>query len=117
MDPAQVDLYELKTLFSEDYVRTNKINCIKLLRQITGAGLREAKDFFELVIDPAIIQGIEPNPKFSASGAAYTSPRNDAPTLEQFKELEERLQRVEAFMDSHNIAEAQTRAKAIFKED
>lgn len=40
-------LRELRDLMSVDVVSTQKINCIKLLRQITGEGLKETKDFFE----------------------------------------------------------------------
>lgn len=43
-------LHELRDFMSVDVVSSQKINCIKLLRQITGEGLKETKDFFERTI-------------------------------------------------------------------
>lgn len=53
--PQLTTLKELKQLFDPDFVRTHKINCIKLLRQITGDGLKETKDFLELELAPFIL--------------------------------------------------------------
>lgn len=46
-DPRFTSLKELRELMDVDYVNSRKINCIKTLRQITGEGLKETKDFFE----------------------------------------------------------------------
>ena len=50
-------LVELRELMSVDVVSNQKINCIKLLRQITGEGLKETKDFFEQEWIPFILKG------------------------------------------------------------
>ena len=50
-------LRELRELMSVDVVSTQKINCIKLLRQITGEGLKETKDFFEQKWMPFVLEG------------------------------------------------------------
>lgn len=42
-DPRFTTLQELRDLMDAD----QKINCIKILRGITGEGLKETKDFFE----------------------------------------------------------------------
>lgn len=47
-------LEELKKLFDYQTVSSNKINTIKVLRSITGEGLKETKDFLEQVLMPAI---------------------------------------------------------------
>lgn len=49
-----IPLNELRTLFHYKTVTDNKINMIKLLRTISGEGLRETKDFLEQVLIPAI---------------------------------------------------------------
>ena len=40
-------LGEMRMLMDPEFVKTNKVICIKLIRQLSGEGLREAKDFFE----------------------------------------------------------------------
>jgi hypothetical protein len=52
--PDYIALDELKKLFNFKEVSLNKINCIKMLRSISGEGLKETKDFLEEVILPAI---------------------------------------------------------------
>lgn len=46
-EPRFTTLNDLRDLMAPDYVNSKKINCIKTLRQITGEGLKETKDFFE----------------------------------------------------------------------
>lgn len=66
--PQFVTLDELKLLFNPD--NTNrKIESIKLLRQITGAGLKETKDFFEQVV----VSNVRPNSS-SNKGKPITTP-------------------------------------------
>lgn len=50
-------LRELRKLMSVDVVSFQKINCIRLLRQITGEGLKETKDFFEQEWMPFVLEG------------------------------------------------------------
>lgn len=47
IDPRHTSFHELRELMDPDFVNSNKINCIKTLRQITGEGLKDTKDFFE----------------------------------------------------------------------
>lgn len=46
-DARFTSLVQLRDLMDVDYVNTKKINSIKLLRQISGEGLKETKNFFE----------------------------------------------------------------------
>jgi hypothetical protein len=50
-------LSQLKQLFDLGSVRQGKIETIKLLRQITGEGLRETKDFYEQELLPFLQNG------------------------------------------------------------
>lgn len=52
--PSFIPLSELKMLFDYGYVINNKINTIKTLRTITNEGLKEAKDFLEQTLIPAL---------------------------------------------------------------
>ena len=51
---AQISLRDLKDLYDFKTVSTNKINTIKTIRAITESSLKEALDFFEQVLIPAI---------------------------------------------------------------
>ena len=65
----QISLRDLKDLIDYNVVSTNKINTIKTIRAITGSTLKEALDFFEQVLIPAIQnQDRHKNPK-SAIGS------------------------------------------------
>jgi Ribosomal protein L7/L12 C-terminal domain len=64
-----VPLDALKELFDYHQVATNKINTIKLLRSITGEGLKETKDFLEQVVLPSLeSQGSFLSPSFAGVG-------------------------------------------------
>lgn len=52
VDPVAFD--KLIDLLDPNFVNNKKIECIKLLRQITREGLKETKTFFEEVWVPAI---------------------------------------------------------------
>lgn len=54
IQPKHTPLSEFSDLFDPEFVTKRKINCIKLLRQITGEGLLETKNFFEQVVQPVI---------------------------------------------------------------
>ncbi|ACL81275.1 hypothetical protein [Silicibacter phage DSS3phi2] len=56
-DARFTTLPELRELMSVDVSSSQKINCIKLLRQITGEGLKETKDFFEQEWMPFVLEG------------------------------------------------------------
>lgn len=56
-DPQHTTLDELRELINPEFVKLKKINSIKLIRQITGEGLKETKDFFEQVWQPAVTGG------------------------------------------------------------
>ena len=56
MNPPRVyTLSYLERLFDKKVVREEKINCIKFIRQMTGTSLKEAKDFFEQVVQPTVL--------------------------------------------------------------
>ena len=48
-------LHELEMLFDKYNVENQKIECIKKIRSITRAGLKESKDFFEQILEPTIL--------------------------------------------------------------
>ena len=50
-------LEDLKNLLDKEFVACEKVTCIKIIRQITGKGLRETLDFFENVLCPVILNG------------------------------------------------------------
>lgn len=58
-NPRTYSLKELEILFDPS---SNKIECIKMLRAITREGLKETKDFYEHVIQPAIDHGTKVRP-------------------------------------------------------
>lgn len=78
----RISLNELAMLFHPETVDRAKINCIKAIRSITGAGLKEAKDFFENTVHPVIV--LKQHPPF-----------NDGPSKETQKIIQ-RLDRLEA---------------------
>lgn len=53
-DSRWTPLDELTKLFDPDIVSTQKINCIKTVRGITGEGLKEAKDWVEQFLVPTV---------------------------------------------------------------
>lgn len=81
-DPIRPRLSELKELFTADVVKNQKINCIKLLRQITGEGLKETKDFFEQVVQPAVL-----------NSAPIVGPETDYDDLEEIRKALSELRR------------------------
>lgn len=52
--PEYTALSEIKKLFDFKEVSANKIYTIKVLRSLSGEGLKETKDFLEQVLIPAI---------------------------------------------------------------
>lgn len=68
IDPIHIPLSKLKQLFDPAYVSKNKIECIKALRAISGEGLKETKNFYEQILEPAlnnknkVSAGFIPNP-------------------------------------------------------
>lgn len=99
-------LPELRELMSVDVVSTQKINCIKLLRQITGEGLRETKDFFEQEWSPFVLEG----QRFG--NANTTSP---AQSLE-LVDILDRLQALENIVSELTRNETKKMAATIFTE-
>lgn len=53
-DSKYTTLADLSDLIDSDFVINKKSNCIKLLRQITGKGLRETIDYYEQVWQPYV---------------------------------------------------------------
>lgn len=52
--PRTATLESLEMLFDKEVVMKEKITCIKTIREMTGTGLKEAKDFFEQVVQPTV---------------------------------------------------------------
>lgn len=99
-------LRELRELMSVDVVSTQKINCIKLLRQITGEGLKETKDFFEQEWSPFVLN----DQRFG--NANKTSP---AQSLE-LVDILDRLQALENIVSELTRNETKKMAATIFTE-
>lgn len=97
-------LDEMRMLMDPEFVKTNKINCIKLIRQLSGEGLREAKDFFEQEWYQFVVEG-------QRKTSAYTKP------VEDFDEILCRLSALEN--EVHHLTKVETRqvAKNLFNED
>lgn len=55
-----ISLATLEEIMSPEYVAKNKISTIKTLRQMSGEGLRETKDFLEQIWMPFLAQKGEP---------------------------------------------------------
>lgn len=68
-----IPLDELKKLFDYGVVSANKINTIKILRSITGEGLKETKDFLEQTLIPAL-QSQSPGLKFNVQAGHEEQP-------------------------------------------
>lgn len=99
-------LREFRELMSMDVVSNHKINCIKLLRQITGEGLKETKDFFEQEWMPFVLKG----ERFDKS--TMTSP---AQSLE-LVDIMDRLQALENIVSELTRNETKKMAATIFSE-
>ena len=54
INPQKTSLANLQKLLDPDFVSSNKISVIKLIRQISCEGLKEAKDFVEQIWIPQI---------------------------------------------------------------
>jgi hypothetical protein len=57
MSDNYISLAELSKLFDKEFVSKEKVNAIKILRSITGEGLRETKDYLEQRLIPFIVEG------------------------------------------------------------
>jgi hypothetical protein len=57
MSDNYISLAELSKLFDKEFVSKQKINTIKILRSITGEGLKETKDYLEQRLIPFIVEG------------------------------------------------------------
>lgn len=79
IDPKHTSFNDLLNLGNPQYVQANKINCIILLRQITGEGLKETKDFFEQVWQP-LVTGNEPTIKTFTKGVPSVFIVDDVPS-------------------------------------
>lgn len=105
-DARFTSLPQLRELMSVDVVSSQKINCIKLLRQITGEGLKETKDFFEQEWMPFVLEG-------HRFGKATMTP--PAQSLE-LVDIVERLQALENIVSELTRNETKKMAATIFTE-
>lgn len=71
--PEYTPLSELIKLFDHAQVINNKIQTIKMLRTISGEGLRETKDFLEHKLIPAL-EGQSPGLKFNVQAGHEEQP-------------------------------------------
>lgn len=99
-------LRELRELMSVDVVSNQKINCIKLLRQISGEGLKEVKDFFEQEWMPFVLEGRH----FGKS--TMTPPAQSLDLLD----IMDRLQALENIVSELTRNETKKMATTIFNE-
>ena len=61
-DPQYTSLDELLQLVDPKFVKQKKINCISLIRQITGKGWNDAENFFEQIWEPTVMGGFPFHP-------------------------------------------------------
>ena len=62
VDPRHTSLHVLSSLCNQNFVKNNTINCIQIIRGITGEDLRATKDFFDEIWKPTIL-GLQPEMK------------------------------------------------------
>lgn len=98
-------LNEIRHLMDPEYVQTNKINCIKYLRSITGEGLKETKDFFEAEWLPFVIHGQR----------NVTKPIASLMQEDAIRELEKRVDQLESQISALLPNPAKEMAKGIFE--
>ncbi len=89
-------LEDLRELMDPEFVNQGKINCIKHLRQMTGEGLRETKDFFEQEWLP-LMNGTRTPPK---EVKVYVE---DTPEFHRLSEQVEQLARQVASLRTNQI--------------
>lgn len=97
-------LDEMRKLMNPEFIKTNKVNCIKLIRQLSGADLREAKDFFEQEWYQFVVEGQR---KTSVC----------AKSVEDFDEILRRLSALENEVRRLTKVEIKQVAKNLFNED
>lgn len=105
MSGPSISLDELRDMMNPQFVMEKKIHCIKLLRAMTGEGLKEAKDFFEDEWLSFVTEGKRP------------SPVKQNPELQlQLLQIERRMSELENDMLSLKKAQTRTMAANIFTE-
>lgn len=98
---------DLRELMDTEFVNKQKINCIKHIRAMTGASLKETKDFFEQEWLP-FING-DKNPPKVVRELVSDSPEFEA-LARQVRHLTEEVEDLRA-------SQTRTRAKGIFNAD
>lgn len=108
MDSRHTPLHEFQQLMDHEVVKNQKINCIKLLRQITGEGLKETKDFFEDVWQPFIL---------NCSGKKKSLFNQEPMPDDTYNELLKRVDALTRDVRELKAAQTQNRAKTLFTEE
>lgn len=103
-DPRLTPLGEMRNLMDPEFVKTNKINCIRLIRQLSGESLREAKEFFEQEWYQFVVEG-------QRKTSVYAKPVKD------FDEILRRLSALENEVYRLTKVEIKQVAKNLFNED
>lgn len=106
-NPVFTSFEELHGLMNPEFVNTRKINCIKILRAMTGEGLKETKDFFEQEWVP-FINGTRTPPKEIKT---YIS---EAP---EFEALVQQVRKLSEEVDSLKSMNTRSRAATIFNDE
>lgn len=107
VDPKFFPLDKLRDLMDPKFVNKQKINCIKHLRQITGEGLKETKEFFELEWRPFVNGALTPT-------TVPTELVSDNPEFEHLRNQVQNLADEVADLRSMNT---RSREATIFKEE
>lgn len=95
---------DLRELMDTEFANKSKINCIKHIRAMTGAGLKEAKDFFEQEWLP-FVNGTKTPPKVVRELVS------DSP---EFEELARQVQRLTEEVNELKSRNVKSMASGLF---
>lgn len=87
-----------------EFVKTNKINCIRLIRQLSGKGLKESKEFFEQEWYPFVVDE-------KRSQSVFARP------IKEKEEILRRLDAVESELRRLTRIETQQVAQNLFNQE
>lgn len=111
MSEYPMTLFDFEQMMTPQWALNNKIGCIKFIRAITGAGLKEAKDFCENMWFPMLID-LE-NLHEQQNG---TKPKSTVNLVDQENMLQ-RIEALERLMAEIRNTRATVIARDIFKGD
>lgn len=100
----------LEKLLDPDFVSTKKIECIKVLRGISGEGLKETKDFYEQVLHPVVVLKLSVKRERQVG-----NPFDDeSPSKEEFENIMRMIRKMEQDIAELKRGKAKSEASVLF---